>query len=55
MSEMIEQNNTNDVESASENHRESETDCSERKPRSRERGPDKKPCTYKAARMSNLT
>ena len=32
----------------------SETTYPERRPRSRERGPDKKPRTYKAASMNNL-
>lgn len=41
-----------EIESTTE---ESETTYPERKPRSRERGPDKKPRTYKAASMSNLT
>ncbi|MDH5665610.1 MAG: hypothetical protein OEY10_04880 [Nitrosopumilus sp.] len=33
---------------------ESEIDSSERKPRSRERGPDKKPRTYRANSMKNF-
>ena len=41
-----------EIETISE---ESETTHSERKPRSRERGPDKKPRTYRAASMNNLT
>ena len=41
-----------EIESTTED---SETTYSERRPRSRERGPDKKPRTYKAASMSNLT
>ena len=43
------------VETTSENYDDSETDHIERKPRSKERGPDKKPRTYKANSMSNLT
>ena len=54
MSEMIEENNT-DVEITSESYSDSETDYTERKKRSRERGPDKKPRTYRASSMNNLT
>ena len=53
MSEIIEENN-NDVEIASESYDDSETVYTEKKKRSRERGPDKKPRTYKANSMSNL-
>ena len=42
------------VESVSESYDDSEIDYIERKPRSKERGPDKKPRTYKANSMSNL-
>ena len=41
------------VETADESH-ESEIDYVERKPRSRERGPDNKPRTYKANSMNNF-
>jgi len=41
------------VETAAESY-ESEIDFAERKPRSRERGPDKKPRTYKANSMRNF-
>ena len=41
----------NEIETTTE---ESEITYSERRPRSRERGPDKKPRTYKAASMNNL-
>ena len=41
------------VESISESY-ESEMDSTERKPRSRERGPDKKPRTYRANSMNNF-
>ncbi len=44
----------NDVEIEAESHDDSEMDYTARKPRSRERGPDKKPRTYKANSMSNL-
>ena len=53
MSEIIEKNN-NDAETASSDYSESETDYIERKPRSRERGPDKKPRTYRANSMGNI-
>ena len=46
--------NNNDVEIATESYGESENILSGKKPRSRERGPDKKPRTYKANSMSNL-
>ncbi|MDH3766297.1 MAG: hypothetical protein OER82_10890 [Nitrosopumilus sp.] len=49
---MMEKNNV--VETTAESY-EVEIDSTERKPRSRERGPDKKPRTYKANSMSNLT
>ena len=51
---MNEKNNT-DVEIESEGYDESEIIHAERKPRSRERGSDKKPRTYKASSMRNLT
>ncbi|MDH3313353.1 MAG: hypothetical protein OEM28_09455 [Nitrosopumilus sp.] len=41
------------VEIVSESH-ESEIDSTERKPRRRERGPDKKPRTYRANSMNNF-
>jgi len=41
------------VEIAAESY-ESEIDSAERKPRSKERGPDKKPRTYKANSMKNF-
>jgi hypothetical protein len=41
------------IETASESY-ESEIDYTERKPRNRERGPDKKPRTYRANSMSNF-
>jgi len=43
------------VESISESYDDSENIFVVKKPRSRERGPDKKPRTYKANSMSNLT
>ena len=42
------------VEIVSESSDDSETEYSERKPRSRERGPDKKPRTYRANSMNNF-
>ena len=42
------------VESVSESYDETEIDCTERKPRSKERGPDKKPRTYRANSMKNF-
>ena len=53
MSEMIEENN-NDVKITSESYDDHETDYPERTKRSRERGPDKKPRTYRASSMNNL-
>jgi len=53
MSEIIEENN-NDVEIASESYDDSETVYTEKKKRSRERGPDKKPRTYRVNSMNNL-
>ena len=50
---MMEENKV--VETASESCDDSEIDHTERKSRSKERGPDKKPRTYKANSMSNLT
>ena len=44
----------NNVEVATENHEEFESISMERKPRSRERGPDKKPQTYRANSMNNF-
>jgi len=43
------------VESVSESYDDSENILAGKKPRSRERGPDKKPRTYRANSMSNLT
>ena len=43
------------VEIVSESYDDSEIEVAAKKPRSRERGPDKKPRTYKANSMSNLT
>jgi len=54
MSEIIEENN-NDVEIAAESYNDTETDYTERKKRNRERGSDKKPRTYRANSMGNLT
>jgi len=45
----------NDFEIAAESCEDSETDYTERKKRSKERGPDKKPRTYRANSMGNLT
>jgi len=42
------------VESVSESYDDSENTSIGKKPRSRERGPDKKPRTYRANSMSNL-
>jgi len=53
MSENLE-NNNHDVGTASESYKDSETYYTERKSRSRERGPDKKPRTYRANSMRNL-
>ena len=49
---MGEENNV--VEISSESHDDSETLVTERKSRSRERGPDKKPRTYRANSMNNF-
>ena len=46
---------SNDGKVAAESYENTETLYTERKPRSRERGPDKKPRTYRANSMSNLT
>ena len=56
MSEMIAENNRNDDvdEFASTDYDESETEYAERKPRSRERGPDKNPRAYHVNSMRNL-
>jgi len=51
---MSEENNNVDVETATENYEDSEILYTERKPRSRERGPDKKSRTYWTNSMSNL-
>jgi len=52
---MIEgENNECDVEIVSESYDDSRIDYTERKKRSKERGPDKKPRTYRANSMSNL-
>jgi len=53
MSEIIEENN-NDVEITSSSYSDPEIDFPERTKRSRERGPDKKPRTYRASSMNNL-
>jgi len=44
----------NNVKVATENHEEFESISMERKPRSRERGPDKKPRIYRANSMNNF-
>ena len=44
----------NGIEIVSESYDESKIDSTERKPRSKERGPDKKPRTYKANSMNNF-
>jgi len=49
---MMEENKV--VETAAESFDDSELDHTERKPRSRERGPDKKPRTYRANSMNNF-
>ena len=54
MSEMIEENNNDDAEIGSTSYSESESDYVSRKPRSRERGHDKKPRTYRINSMRNL-
>lgn len=51
---MNEKNNSVDVEITAESYNDSETISTERKPRSRERGPDKKPRTYRANSMKNF-
>ena len=52
---MMSEENSNDVaEIATENHDDTEILYTERKPRSRERGPDKKPRTYRANSMNNF-
>jgi len=52
---MIDENSNVDVEIAIESYEDSEIDHTERKKsRSRERGPDKKPRTYKVNSMRNL-
>ena len=50
---MMENEENKSDETAVESY-ESEIDSSERKPRSRERGPDKKPRTYRANSMKNF-
>ncbi len=50
---MIDENN-NEVETVSESYGETEIELAERKPRSKERGPDKKPRTYRANSMNNF-
>jgi len=52
---MNEENNNVDVEITTESYKDTETISTERKPRSRERGPDKKSRTYWTNSMSNLT
>ena len=49
---IIDENNS--VETTSESYDDSEIDCTKRKPRNRERGPDKKPRTYRANSMNNF-
>jgi hypothetical protein len=49
---MMDENN--DVETVSENYDEIEMNHTERKPRRRERGPDKRPRTYRANSMNNF-
>ena len=51
---MSEENNSVDVEVATESYGGSEIDYPERKPCSRERGPDKNPRTYRANSMKNF-
>jgi len=52
---MMSEENSNDVaEIAIENHDDTEILYTERKPRSRERGPDKKSRTYRANSMKNF-
>ncbi|WP_420544709.1 hypothetical protein [Nitrosopumilus sp.] len=51
---MMDEENSVDVETTFESYNEPETDSAERKPRSRERGPDKKPRTYRANSMRNF-
>ena len=52
---MMSEENSNDVaEIAIENHDDTEILYTERKPRSKERGPDKKPRTYRANSMNNF-
>ena len=52
---MMSEENSNDVaEIATENHDDTEILYTERKPRSRERGSDKKPRTYRANSMNNF-
>ncbi len=46
--------NSNEVETASESYDETNIEPAERKPRSKERGPDRKPRTYKASSMNNF-
>ena len=50
---MIDENN-NDIETAAESFDKTEIEYTEKKSRSRERGPDKKPRTYKANSMNNF-
>ena len=50
---MMENEDDKPIETAAEIY-ESEIDYSERKPRSRERGPDRKPRTYRANSMKNF-
>ena len=46
--------NNDDIEFVAENYGKSENILSRKKPRSRERGPDKKPRTYRANSMRNF-
>lgn len=51
---MSEENSNDIVEIITESYKDTETISTERKPRSRERGPDKKPRTYRANSMNNF-
>ena len=51
---MSEENNNDVIEITTESYKDTETISTERKPRSRERGPDRKPRTYHANSMNNF-
>ena len=51
---MSEKNSNDVVEITTESYKDTETISTERKPRSRERGPDRKPRTYRANSMNNF-